>query len=568
MSGPVFIIAPLRFGGALLADALARSAGGLAARGRIDAAIKARCGERERLTAADSTPEIVAALRADLASGARLLDASPRHASRVPFLQAVFPDGRFVYVYREPRRAVYDLGNLHDVSAEELTQPWCAVTNMLLDDLEQLPPGSWMIAAYDAIVEQPETAIARVADFLELSWDGMLPPKPEPLKTPPSDEIRKLDVVDVTTRKVADRVRDLMDEPPARASGDWFRSVSTQSFPDLLRHLGISLLVSTYQSGRLILVRAESATMLNTHFRRFASPMGIAVGNGRVALGTEREVWEFRNMPAVAAKLEPAGKHDACFMPRKIHVTGDIRIHEIGFAACELWMVNTRMSALCTLDAESTFVPRWRPPFITRLAVEDRCHLNGMAIIDDRVRFVTALGVTNTAGGWRENKAHGGVLLDVPSGEIVLHGLSMPHSPRRYGDHFFILESGKGSIAAADLATGRVDTIAELPGFTRGLAFAGPFAFVGLSQVRESNFFGGIPLTERLAERECGVYAIDLRNGGIAAFLRFEGDVREIFDVQVLHGAVYPELLELNSPLVAASYKVPDDKLHEFAEPE
>ncbi|MEA2417191.1 MAG: hypothetical protein QOI58_3848 [Thermoanaerobaculia bacterium] len=568
MSGPVFIIAPLRSGGALLADALARSAGGLAVRGRIDAAIKARCGERERLTAADATPEIVAALRADLASDARLLDASPRHASRVPFLQAVFPDGRFVYVYREPRRAVYDLGNLHDVSAEELTQPWCAVTNMLLDDLDQLPPGSWMIAAYDAIVEQPETAIARVADFLELSWDGMLPPKPEPLKTPPSDEIRKLDVVDVTTRKVADRVRDLMDEPPARASGDWFRSVSTQSFPDLLRHLGISLLVSTYQSGRLILVRAESTTTLNTHFRRFANPMGIAVGNGRVALGTEREVWEFRNMPAVAAKLEPAGKHDACFMPRKIHVTGDIRIHEIGFAAGELWMVNTRLSALCTLDADSTFVPQWRPPFITRLAAEDRCHLNGMAIIDDCVRFVTALGVADTPGGWRENKARGGVLLDVPSGEIVLHGLSMPHSPRRYGDHFFILESGKGSIAAADLATGRVDTIAELPGFTRGLAFAGPFAFVGLSQMRESKFFSGIPLTERVAELECGVYAIDLRNGAIAAFLRFEGDVRELFDVQVLHGAVYPELLELNSPLVAASYSVPDDKLHEFAEPE
>jgi uncharacterized protein (TIGR03032 family) len=551
MSGPVFIVAPLRSGGALLADALARSAGGIVAQGRIDAAIEARCGGRERLTAADATPEIVAALRAELASDARLLDASPRHALRVPFLHAVFSDGTFVYVHR-------DLGDLHDVSVEELAQPWCAVTNMLLDDLEQLPPGSWMITAYNAIVEQPETAIARVADFLELAWDGTLPPKPEP---------GKLDVVDAMTRKVADRARDLITAPPprtARASSDWFRSVSTQSFPDLLRHLGISLLVSTYQSGRLILVRAESATTLNTHFRRFASPMGIAVGNGRVAVGTEREVWDFRNMPAVAAKLEPAGKHDACFMPRKIHVTGDIRIHEIGFAAGELWMVNTRLSALCTLDADSTFVPRWRPPFITRLAAEDRCHLNGIAIIDDRVRFVTALGVTDTAGGWRENKARGGVLLDVPSGEIVLHSLSMPHSPRRYGDHFFILESGKGSIAAADLATGRVDTIAELPGFTRGLAFAGPFAFVGLSQVRESNFFGGIPLTERVAERECGVYAIDLRNGGIAAFLRFEGDVREIFDVQVLHGAVYPELLELNSPLVAASYSVPDDKLHEF----
>jgi uncharacterized protein (TIGR03032 family) len=296
----------------------------------------------------------------------------------------------------------------------------------------------------------------------------------------------------------------------------------------------------------------------------FNSPMGVAVGNARIAVGTEREVWDFRNMPAVARKVEPAGKHDACYVPRKIHVTGDIRIHEIGFAEGELWMVNTRFSALCTLDADSTFVPRWRPPFITRLAAEDRCHLNGMTIIDDRVRFVTALGVTDTPDGWRENKARGGVLMDVPSGEIVLQGLSMPHSPRRYGDRFFILESGKGTVATADLASGRVDTIAELPGFTRGLAFAGPYAFVGLSQVRESNVFGGIPLTERVAERECGVYAIDLRTGHTAAFLRFEGDVREIFDVQVLPNAVYPELLEIHSPLVASSYSVPDEKLHEF----
>jgi uncharacterized protein (TIGR03032 family) len=344
-----------------------------------------------------------------------------------------------------------------------------------------------------------------------------------------------------------------------------FRSVATHSFPELLHRLGITLVVSTYQSGRVVLVRAENATALNTHFRLFRSPMGIAAASGRIAIGTEREVWDYRNVPAVTARLDPAGKHDACFVPRKIHVTGDIRIHEIGYAQGELWIVNTRFSALATLDADSSFVPRWRPPFITRLAAEDRCHLNGMAIVDDRVRYVTALGATDTAGGWRENKASGGLLLDVPSGEVVLRGLSMPHSPRQFGGRFFILESGKGTIAAADLRAGRIETIVELPGFTRGLAFAGPYAFVGLSQVRESNVFGGIPLTERVAERQCGVYAVDLRSGAVAGFLRFEGDVREIFDVQVLPGLRWPELLELDSPLVATTYSVPDEALAEFA---
>lgn len=344
-----------------------------------------------------------------------------------------------------------------------------------------------------------------------------------------------------------------------------FRSVSTHSLPSLLQRLGITLLVSTYQSGRLVLVRAESNTALNTHFRGFRSPMGLAVGKGRLAVGTEREVWDYRNMPAVAPRLDPAGKHDACFVPRRIHVTGDIRIHEIAFAGGELWIVNTRFSALCTLDGESSFVPRWRPPFVSHLAAEDRCHLNGMAVVEDRVRYVTALGETNTAGGWRETKANGGLLLDVDSSEIILRGLSMPHSPRLHDGRFYILESGKGTLAAADLRGGRIETIIELPGFTRGLAFAGPFAFVGLSQVRETNVFGGIPLTERVAERECGVWAIDLRSGTVAGFLRFEGDVREIFDVQVLPGIRYPELLELDAPLVATSFSVPDETLGEFA---
>jgi uncharacterized protein (TIGR03032 family) len=339
-----------------------------------------------------------------------------------------------------------------------------------------------------------------------------------------------------------------------------FTSVYTAGFPEILHTLGISLVLTTYQSGHLIFVRADSATELNTHFRIFRAPMGVAFDGVHLALGAEREVWRFRNQPAVAPQAEPPGRHDACFLPRSVHFTGAIQVHEIGFAGGELWLVNTRFSTLCTLDGESSFVPRWRPPFITHLAAQDRCHLNGMAIVGDRVRYVTALGTTNTAAGWREEKARGGVLLDVDSGETVLHGLSMPHSPRSYGG-FWLLESGKGTFSAVDLPAGRLHTVVELPGFTRGLAFAGPFAFVGLSQVRESSTFGGIPLVERVAERSCGIWIIDLRTAQVAAFLRFEGRVQEIFDVQVLHGVRYPELLEPHAPLAGISFTLPDAAL-------
>lgn len=569
MADPIFIVATPRSGGMLLAETLGRSPGVVRAPGALDGFIANLCGAREHLDAAVATDDVAAALQqemARLAGDSRLIDASPQHAWRVPFLHAVFPGATFVYVYRDPRRAALDMSG--EMPLEERARRWSAMTAQLLDDLERLPPHSWMIAAYHDLTEQPRLVLARIAAFAGVAWNGTLPPAQEPRETPPPEVVAELNDVDEITRSVAQRARDLFAAPPPRAlpsPAAVFRSVFSASFPDLLRRLGISLVVTTYQSGRLILLRAENATTLNTHFRMFNSPMGVAVGNGRMAIGTAHEVWDYRNMPAVAAKIEPAGKHDACYVPRKIHVTGDIRIHEIAYAAGELWLVNTRFSALCTLDADSTFVPRWRPPFLSRLAAEDRCHLNGMAIVDDRVRYMTALGTTDLAGGWRANKASGGVLLDVDSGEIVLRGLSMPHSPRMAGGRFFVLESGKGTLATADLATGRVETIAELPGFTRGLAFAGPFAFVGLSQVRESNVFGGIPLTARVAERQCGVYAVDLRNGQIAAFLRFEGDVREIFDVQVLHGIHYPELLELSSPFVATSFSVPDEALPEFA---
>jgi uncharacterized protein (TIGR03032 family) len=292
--------------------------------------------------------------------------------------------------------------------------------------------------------------------------------------------------------------------------------------------------------------------------------MGLAFDGDRLAIGTLSEVWDYRNVPSAAERLHP-GKHDACFLPRNLHVTGDIRVHELAFAGDgELWLVNTRFSALCTLDGTHSFVPRWRPKFVTKLAAEDRCHLNGLAMVDGRPRYVTALGATDVAEGWREQKTTGGIVLDVASGETVASGLSMPHSPRVYDGQTWVLESAKGTLATLDVTTGRRETVAELPGFTRGLAFAGPIAFIGLSQVREG-VIDGIPLSERLRpeERACGVWAVDLRSGTIVAFVKFEDAVQEIFDVQVLQDVVYPDLLEPNADLVQASFVLSPEAIAE-----
>jgi uncharacterized protein (TIGR03032 family) len=247
-------------------------------------------------------------------------------------------------------------------------------------------------------------------------------------------------------------------------------------------------------------------------------------------------------------------------------VTGNIEIHEVAFAGGELWVVNTLFSTLCTIDRQHSFTPRWRPPFITRLGADDRCHLNGMAIESGRVAYATAFGATDQPRGWRETKATGGILMEVPSGEIVAPDLSMPHSPRVYGGRLWVLDSGRGALAVVDKATGKTDTFIELPGFTRGLAFSGPYAFVGLSQVRQTSIFGGLPLCERLQQRLCGIWIIDLRGGGIAGFLRFEDRVQEIFDVQVLEGIRWPEIAEPNDALVLSSYFLPGAVQGELAD--
>jgi uncharacterized protein (TIGR03032 family) len=336
------------------------------------------------------------------------------------------------------------------------------------------------------------------------------------------------------------------------------RSVHTDNLPEILRQLGISLIVSTYQAGKLVFFRADGAA-LNTHFRGFNRPMGVALEGDRLAIGTGLEIWEYHNSPAIARRLPPPGKHDACFLPRHGHVTGDIQIHEMGWGGEELWFVNTRFSCLCTRHPHYSFVPRWRPAFVTALVPEDRCHLNGLCLIQGHPAFVTALGETDTKGGWRANKKDGGILIEVATGKILLRGLSMPHSPRWYNDRLWLLDSGKGGLGYLDPVTLRYERVAELPGFTRGLDFCGPLAFVGLSQVRESAVFSGIPIAEKaLAERNCGVWVVNIENRELIGFVRFEEAVQEIFAVQVMPGKQFPELINQDQQLLADSFVIPD----------
>jgi uncharacterized protein (TIGR03032 family) len=349
----------------------------------------------------------------------------------------------------------------------------------------------------------------------------------------------------VRPRHSADpKVRSMTPDPPATPKSADRRLVRFEhslSLVPLLRELRCSVLVTTYQAGKLVVIGTDEAG-LSLGFYNFDRPMGLAVRPDRLALAARDCVWVLRAAPHVAPQLDPPGRFDQLFAARAAAVTGDIQAHEAAWIGSELWVVNTLFSCLCTLspDSEHSFRPRWRPRFISALAGEDRCHLNGFAVVDGQPKYATCLGASDSPRGWRDGKATGGCLLDVPTGEIAIRGMCMPHSPRVHDGRTWLLDSGRGHLCIAEPNAGRYTSLIALPGYARGLAFHGGYAFVGLSKIRETSTFDGVPLAERRAELRCGVAVVDLITGRLAARLEFVEGVDEVFDVQVIPGVRLP----------------------------
>jgi uncharacterized protein (TIGR03032 family) len=257
------------------------------------------------------------------------------------------------------------------------------------------------------------------------------------------------------------------------------------------------------------------------------------------------QIWSLRDHSELAASIAPAGRHDRCWLPRSSVVTGAIQCHEIVWGRTadgqpDLWIVNTLFSCLAGLDPDHSFVPRWRPPFVTALAPQDRCHLNGLAMRNGLPAYVTVMAASDEPGGWRRQRNDSGAVLDVPSGEAVTTGLSMPHSPRWHEGSLYVLNSGMGRLERVDLSSGHREPVAAVPGYARGLAIHGDLAFVGLSRIRETAIFGGAPIAAYHEQLKCGVGVIDLTSGETIATLQFANAVEEIFDVQVVPGARCP----------------------------
>lgn len=328
-----------------------------------------------------------------------------------------------------------------------------------------------------------------------------------------------------------------------------FEVAASRHFVDWLSAANVSIAVSTYHSNRLFLVGIKPSGRLSVHNRLLERAMGIAASSERLYLSTRYQLWQFDN---VLRPGEIEGEHDRLYKPHVAWTTGDVDAHDIviGEDGAPLF-VNSLFSCLATVDARHSFRPLWRPPWISKLAPEDRCHLNGVAAEAGRPRYATAVATTDVAAGWRERRAGGGVVVDVEANEIVARGLSMPHSPRLRAGELWVLDSGAGALGKVDRTTGSFEEVAFLPGYLRGLAFLGDFALVGLSQCREERTFSGLALDQRLREKgveaRCAVLVVDLRTGAVAHWLDFAGTVRELYDVQVIPGVRCPAAIGLRS---------------------
>lgn len=299
------------------------------------------------------------------------------------------------------------------------------------------------------------------------------------------------------------------------------RYTYTPEFHGILEELRCSLIVSAYHSGKVITL-SSGANGITHEEIAVNRPIGVAVNGDKIAIAAKDAL----------VILEQQGSDR--LLPTSTYRSGEMNYHDMAWGADELWMVNTKYCCLSTADPSFQIVPRWQPSFISASRPEDRCHLNGLAMYNGEPLYTTALGATDTPEGWRSGRSSGGVIIHVPTGEIAVHGLSMPHSPRIFDGTLYALNSGTGELLLVDPQRGTFDSMARLPGFARGMARCADYLFVGLSKLRQSRTLRDLPLDEQKDQLICGIAAIQLSEGRVAALCQFIEGCDELYDVHML----------------------------------
>lgn len=330
-----------------------------------------------------------------------------------------------------------------------------------------------------------------------------------------------------------------------------FSSSSTPSFLTFLQTFGVSLAVTSYDCQRLIIFRQQRG-QLDTFLLPAARPRGIAVTRDRLTVAAYTEIINYHRHDQLLPKLDDEHEVDALFLPRNTHITGEINVHDMAWGTDGLWMVNSRFTCLCTLQPDSSFKPRWWPPFVDGPTGSGEGHLNGMAMANGQPAYVTCFGAYVGGDGWRDaSNIHTGLLIDVQRNEIVLDGLCMPHSPKVRKGKVYLCNSGYGHVLCYDPATKTTEIVLELPGFTRALTFYDNYMLVCCSCFRRSNNLKArLPLADMYENSSAGVYIVDMADYSIVAYCRFDGDVSQLYDIAIIPDCTAPMIPAMQDPLL------------------
>jgi len=339
-----------------------------------------------------------------------------------------------------------------------------------------------------------------------------------------------------------------------------FEIVTSRNFMRWLTNQKVSLAFTTYQIGKVFMIGSNPDGKMHVTERTFSRCMGLGGDDQGFWMSSIFQIWRFQNslLPG-----QSYNGYDRVFLPQTSTTTGDLDVHDLapGKNGKPIF-VNTLFSCISTTSDSHSFKPLWQPPFITKLAPEDRCHLNGMATKDGEPIYVTAVSKSDVSDGWRDHRESGGIVMDVRTNEIICENLSMPHSPRYYRDKLWLLEAGSGYFGSVDTTTGEFKRLTFCPGFLRGMAFIDNYAVVGTSSLRKNKTFSGLELDKNLKDKEasprCSINVINLETGSLEHWIRMEGIVEEIFDVMTMPNVIRPLLVGVQKDEIKQMISIED----------
>lgn len=329
---------------------------------------------------------------------------------------------------------------------------------------------------------------------------------------------------------------------------------------ELLTRLNCSLAISTYQAGKLIFISPKDEEHLIQLPRTFNKPMGIAldVERGKLGLACKTSVEIFQNSKDLADYYPKGpGKYDGLFMPRLSYNTAAIDIHDLRFGENgEIYGVNTLFSCIIKLDDQYNFTPYWSPKFISKITSEDRCHLNGMAMLNGKPKYASMFNQGDTKQSWRENVTKTGTIIDIETDEVLFDNLPMPHSPTIINGKLYVLLSATGQLMRLDPETKTQDEVINLNGFVRGMGQIGDYLFIGLSKLRKnSSTFAHLKIAD--SANYCGIAIVHLPTGSHCGEIKYHTSVDEIYDVEVLPNMTRPNILNNQMPESKLGVSIP-----------